>query len=283
MLTGLLFTAFLMGLGGVPHCAAMCGAACAAAFPRGLPAATWVGRLLGYALMGAVAAVSAGAVSRWGREVAMLKPLWVMAQVVVVMLGVYLLLTGRMPAVLDGAGRAAYDSLRARWRVSPDGLPPPWRGVWRLAWPMLGGMAWALLPCGLLYAALMVAALAPGAWGGALVMLAFAVPSSMGVWAAPWVLRKLRAWRKPGGQGAMGAVAAELPVATTVPVIWLRQPATEACSTVGHDADAGVAQPADPVLVDPRWAVRASGLCLALLGGWAVWHQLVAQWQAWCA
>lgn len=283
MLTGLLFTAFLMGLGGIPHCTAMCGAACAAAFPRGLPAATWLGRLLGYALLGAVAAVSAGAISRWGREVAMLKPLWVMAQVVVVMLGAYLLFTGRMPAVLDGAGRAAYDSLRARWRVSSDGLSAPWRGVWRLAWPMLGGMAWALLPCGLLYAALMVAALAPGAWGGALVMLAFAVPSSMGVWAAPWVLRKLSAWRKPGGQGAMGAVATGPAAATTVPVIWLRQSAAEACSTVGHDVNAAVALPTNPVLVDPRWAVRASGLCLTLLGAWAVWHQLVAQWQAWCA
>lgn len=283
MLTGLLFTAFLMGLGGIPHCAAMCGAACAAAFPRGLPAASWLGRLLGYALLGAVAAVSAGAISRWGREVAMLKPLWVMAQVVVVMLGANLLFTGRMPAVLDGAGRAAYDSLRARWRVSSDGLSAPRRGVWRLAWPMLGGMAWALLPCGLLYAALMVAALAPGAWGGALVMLAFAVPSSMGVWAAPWVLRKLSAWRKPGGQGAMGAIAARPTAATTVPVIWLRPSAAEACSTVGHDANAAVALPTDPVQVDPRWAVRASGLCLTLLGGWAVWHQLVAQWQAWCA
>lgn len=30
MLTGLLLTAFLMGLGGIPHCTAMCGAACAA-------------------------------------------------------------------------------------------------------------------------------------------------------------------------------------------------------------------------------------------------------------
>ncbi len=35
MLTGLMLTAFLMGLGGIPHCGAMCGTACAAAFPAG--------------------------------------------------------------------------------------------------------------------------------------------------------------------------------------------------------------------------------------------------------
>lgn len=273
MLTGLLFTAFLMGLGGMPHCAAMCGAACAVAFPRGLPAGTWLGRLLGYATLGAVAAVSAGAVSRWGREVAMLKPLWVMAQVAVVLLGLHLLISGRMPAMLDGAGRAAYDGLRAHVAAMSQALQPPWRGLWQAGWPLLGGLAWALLPCGLLYAALMVAALAPDAWGGALVMLAFGVPSSVGVWVAPWLMRRLGLGRAP--------VAAE----ASVPVIWLRpEGAGDALPPAPLGTPRASPEPSPRAAwVDPRWAVRASGLGLALMGVWSVWHQLVAQWQAWCA
>lgn len=307
MLTGLLLTAFMMGLGGMAHCAAMCGVACAAAFPRGLPSATWLGRLLGYAILGAIAALGAGAVSRWGREVAMLKPLWIMAQVAVVMLGVYLMLQGRMPAALDGAGRSAYDGWRAHLGAWSERLPAPWRSVWRLAWPLLGGMAWALLPCGLLYAALMVAALAPHAWGGAAVMLAFAVPSSVGVWAAPWLLRQLRTSRFARPRPAADAwELAAPPVASqpaaAVPVIWMQQAAQDgrqggAGAALGRPAapsgsasgaapaatPGGLATPTASPLLDPRWAVRLAGACMALLGAWAVWHQLVAQWQAWCA
>lgn len=273
MLTGLLFTALLMGLGGMPHCAAMCGAACAVAFPRGLPRGSWLGRLIGYAALGAVAAVSAGAVSRWGRDVAMLKPLWVMVQVAVCFLGLRLLVSGRMPAMLDGAGRAAYDRFRARMVGWSGSWRSPWRGVWQVGWPIVGGMAWAALPCGLLYAALMVAALAPDAWGGALVMLAFGVPSSLGVWGAPWLMRRL-------GLGHAQPVAG-----ASVPVIWMRpeagpdaQRAMESSSPTSRDTSTSLS-----AWVDPRWAVRASGLSLSLMGAWSVWHQLVAQWQAWCA
>jgi len=286
MLTGLLLTAFLMGLGGIPHCAAMCGAACAVAFPRGLPAAALVGRLLGYAALGSVVAVSAGVVSRWGREVAMLKPLWVMVQVAVVILGVHLLICGRMPAPLDGAGRAAYDSWRTRLSAWSAALSPRWRGLWMTAWPLLGGLSWALLPCGLLYAALMVAALAPDALGGALVMLAFGIPSAMGVWTAPWVMRQLTMRHRQvsdAGQGAPAMSEALTGVdGVTVPVIWM-QPSRELHRSSQPGAPAKAALRPGQTWVDPRWAVRVAGLSLIAMGVWSVWHQLVAQWQAWCA
>ena len=51
---------------------------------------------------------------------------------------------------------------------------------------------WALLPCGLLYSALVVAALAGSVLGGAAVMAAFAIGTSVTMTAAPWVWLRLR-------------------------------------------------------------------------------------------
>lgn len=270
MLTGLLITAFLMGLGGIPHCAAMCGAACAAAMPRGVPLLALVGRCLGYALLGLVASASAGLISQWGRQISMLQPIWVMLQMAAVLLGLWLLWSGRMPRQVDLWGQLLYR--RVRDRVGRSTLLSGAPGL-KPVLPLLAGMAWAVLPCGLLYAALMVAALASEPWGGALVMLAFALPSALGVWAAPALLRRLR--RVPAADRSNSGQA--LPV---VPVLWITPDG-------GKTAQPGSVSPRVSAergaLVDPRWAVRMAGLGLALMAAWAVSHQLVAQWQAWCA
>ena len=286
MLSSLLATAFLMGLAGIPHCTAMCGAACAAAFPRGLSIWTLLGRAIGYACLGAVAAAAAGLVSRWGQQVAMIKPLWMMAQLAMVLLGCFMLVRGFVPERVDQAGKGLYVRLRASWLARSAGWP---RWV-RQAWPLLAGLAWALLPCGLLYAALMVAALAPRPAEGALVMLAFALPSAVGVWAAPALLRWLR------GRPAQGASAAPGEAGAPVPVIWMRAPgaldpgasvprATASPSGL-HRAGASPVAPsvvAGPPWLDQQLAVRVAGLGLAAMSAWALWHQLWAQWQAWCA
>ena len=283
MLSSLLLTAFLMGLSGMAHCAAMCGAACAVAFPRGLSPWALVGRAIGYALLGALAAFATGVLSQWGRQVAMLKPIWLMAQVAVVIFGVSLLLNGRVPVWLDQLGRPLYDHVRGRWASGHAALP-----TWmRPAMPLAGGLAWALLPCGLLYAALMVSALAPDPASGALVMLAFAAPSAVGVWAAPallnWLRRRGQAQRvEPVGIGA------------TVPVIWMRTEAAQPVAATRPSIETLASLPsgsagrarwrvADVNWLDPRWAVRLSGLCLAGMAGWGAAHNLWAQWQVWCA
>jgi len=60
----LAFTALLMGLAGGPHCVAMCGAACAglgqvAGAQRAQALSAFqLGRLVGYSLLGALAAIS---------------------------------------------------------------------------------------------------------------------------------------------------------------------------------------------------------------------------------
>lgn len=280
MLSGLMLTAFLMGLGGIPHCAAMCGAACAAALPRGVPPLALVGRCLGYAALGSVAAASASLLAQWGRQVSVLQPFWVLLQAMAVVAGAWLLFTGHMPQALERGGQRVYWRLRGHVRrVLGETRAVRWRSVW----PLLAGLAWAAVPCGLLYAALMVAALAPSAIGGAAVMLSFALPSALGVWAAPAVLTRLVRRAPMGGQVA-------------APVIWLAQ---DEAAMVG-DAH-GACQPDSPhpsgaarasvgawakrgqALFDPRWAVRASGLCLSAMAVWGLSHHLMAQWQAWCA
>lgn len=275
MLSGLLISAFLMGLGGLPHCAVMCGAPCAAAFPRGLPGLALVGRALGYALLGGVAAASAGLVASWGREIAILQPFWVMAQFGAVLFGLWLLWKGRVPAWLDRFGIDLYHRLRRRFASSGalgDGRPSA-----RRAAVLLAGMLWALMPCGLLYGALMVAVLAPSAWGGSLVMLSFAVASSAGVWFAPALLAWLRrrftgraqSAQAPSGMGGLAPAGA-------APMLWLQRDGTAAAA---GNANAG----ADGAPIDPRWALRASGLLLAAMAAWGLSHHLVAQWRAWCA
>jgi len=195
MLLSLMVTALLMGLAGSPHCLAMCGAACAAAsgrggfesrpVGRGLSPFAWLmlGRLLGYAVAGAVVAASLGLLGGWAERTAWIRPLWAMAQVGAFSLGLWLLWQGRQPAWLEQFGRKATAADPAGWR------------------PLVGpirqgavGMAWALLPCGLLQSALVVAALAGDALGGAAVMASFAIGSGLVLGFGPrlwaWVVQR---------------------------------------------------------------------------------------------
>jgi sulfite exporter TauE/SafE len=290
MLSGLILTAFLMGLGGVPHCAAMCGAACSVVFRKGVPLSVLLGRAFGYAALGAVAAASAGLVSQWGREWAFVQPLWLLLQAAAFLMGVWLLWRGRMPSQVDAWGQSAYRWAQHRW-----GEAGAHAGRRRVAAPwvsLFAGALWVVLPCGLLYAAVMVAALAPHAWGGALVMLAFALPSAVGVWAAPALLKilarlsrreKTQAPTAPGAPGAptwAGARAGG--AAASLPVIWL-VPAESPASTDPSPEAVPSASGSESAWFDPEWAVRLAGLTLALMAAWALYHQVLMQWQAWCA
>ena len=277
MLTGLLLSAFLMGLGGMAHCAAMCGMACSVALPKGVPLMALLGRSLGYAALGAMAAASAGVIAQLGREVAFLQPFWIMLLAAAVVLGLWLAFTGRMPAMLDHWGLGVYRRTRARWQAWAAAHAGAW---WQPAWPLLAGALWAFLPCALLYGALMLAALAPDAAGGAAVMLVFSVPSAFGVWAAPWVLGRLL--RRSAASTGAAPPPGPAGLGTVAPVLWLRlQP------VVATDAPPAVAPPQEgsrgTAWMDPRWAVRLAGLGMAAMAGWGISHHLWMQYQAWCA
>ncbi len=256
--TSLALTALLMGLAGGPHCAAMCGAACAALGRRAdradavasfiplklasadlqAPAPTtspiapispaispaqWLfqlGRLLSYSALGAVAAGSMQAVGWLSVHSASLRPVWVLVHVAAIVLGLVLLWQARQPVWLEEGARRLWARVLA--------LLPAGRGGARGAAALLTGLAWAFLPCGLLYSALLVAALSPGLWQGAGVMALFALGSSLSLLAAPWLWQRLR-----------GSDTGDL-------------------------------------------AIRLAGAALVASSSWALWHALVHDAAPWC-
>ena len=228
----LALTALLMGLAGGPHCLAMCGAACAALGPRGGPAgrvipllaqgavpapgapslapAQWLflgGRLVGYTGLGALAAASVQALGWLSVQSAALRPVWTLLHVAAALVGLLLLWQARQPAWLDLGARRVWTGLQG---LLGEGRPA------RSA-PLVMGLAWSLLPCGLLYSALLVAALSPGIWQGAVVMALFALGSGLGLLAGPWLWQRLRG--QGSGRWAIRLAGAAL-LATSVWALW---------------------------------------------------------------
>ena len=118
MQSSLAVTAVLMGLVGGPHCVAMCGAACAglaqAAGPRQRLAliAFQIGRLVGYSVLGAVAAGGMQALGWLTRQSAALRPVWSMLHVAAMLLGLLLMLQARQPVWLDQSARRLWQRIR---------------------------------------------------------------------------------------------------------------------------------------------------------------------------
>ena len=190
----LLLSAILMGLAGTPHCLAMCGAACIAASGGRQLGLAWLhlGRLLGYALAGALAAASIGSLAVLGQAVAALRPLWTLVHLAALVLGLYLVWQGRQPAWMERLGRP-----RATAAVAHRGST--WQAIQLPARQAGLGLAWVAWPCGLLQSALLVAALANTPWHGALVMAGFAVASAAGLALGPALWLRLSGGRSLGG------------------------------------------------------------------------------------
>jgi uncharacterized protein len=177
-----------LGAASAPHCALMCGAPCAAV-TRGRGRDAWLfqaGRLAGYTAAGALAASAMALLGAWSRATPWLAPLWTLVQLGFLALGLWWLATGRMPARLlrDGSAPAAARRAAGSWRAA---------GI---------GMAWVAWPCGVLQAALLLAALGDDAAGGAAVMAAFALASAPALLAAPALWS---AWRRLAGRGRAAA------------------------------------------------------------------------------
>lgn len=198
-------TALLMGLVGGSHCLAMCAAPCGALVGQGgheraksgLPgtpqplhwrprsqgvyrgAAFHGGRLAGYAAAGALAAWAMDSLAWLTQQTVALRPAWTMAHVAVLAWGLMLMIQAHQPEWVERAGRVVWERVQPVVRA-PGGL-------------MAAGFLWALMPCGLLYSALLVAALSGSPMAGGVTMLLFGLGSGGWLLAGPWLWRLLRA------------------------------------------------------------------------------------------
>ena len=196
-----------MGLAGGPHCVAMCGAACAGLGRTAQAGATnlramWlfqIGRMLGYATLGAIAAASLQGLGWLTGQSAALRPVWSFFHLACVALVLTLLWQARQPIWLETTGRKIWTQAR---RFTQRGGS---------AAPLLMGALWALLPCGLLYSALLVAALTSHAIEGAAVMALFVAGTSVSLMAGPWLWLRLRG----PGSGEWGMRLAGLALASS--------------------------------------------------------------------
>ncbi|MGP1628632.1 MAG: sulfite exporter TauE/SafE family protein [Giesbergeria sp.] len=217
MLESLAWTALVMGLVGGSHCLVMCAAPCAAitrpvsagdgctqAESSATHAVHWhgprssairrllayhVGRLAGYASAGALVAVAMQTFSWVVQQAPTLLQVWTFMHVAMLAWGLMMLLLARQPGWVESAGRKIW--ARVRPLVNAPG------GVFA------AGFLWALMPCGLLYSALLVAALSGGALQGAVTMAMFALGSGLWLLAGPWAWLVLRQranqWRTDWG------------------------------------------------------------------------------------
>jgi sulfite exporter TauE/SafE len=195
----LVAAAGLMGLAGLPHCAAMCAAPCAAVAGRASlsQVAFQAARIAGYASAGAVAAASVAALRDGLAFAPALRPLWTLLHLAALAFGLWMLARGRWPT----------------WLARANAAPVPSGGWQRIAGPVrsaCAGAAWIAWPCALSQSALLVSALADSPAQGAMAMAAFALASAPALWIGPLLLQR---WARPGGIG-VSLVEAAWPVRT---------------------------------------------------------------------
>lgn len=171
---------------------AMCGAACAGISKASVGHENrslllfQVSRMVGYSLMGAMAAGSVQGLAWFGAHSSALKPVWTMMHVAALMLGLALILQGRQPSWVEELAQRVWRKMRPT--IAAMGAKAP----------MFLGMGWALMPCGLLYSALLVASLSANVVSGVLIMAAFSVGTSVSLTAGPWLLVRVRGGKSGG-------------------------------------------------------------------------------------
>jgi uncharacterized protein len=164
-------SAFISGLMGSAHCAAMCGGI-ATGFAVPGARTSWVqalqpnlGRVLGYAVAGAVAGGVGHGIVALSASRPLALGLRALVGVVLVLVALRLLDRNARHAWLATPGRFAARLFAPRWRFARPGSG----GLRQL----LAGMLWGWLPCGLSTTVLLAAWLQSSALQGGLTMLAF--------------------------------------------------------------------------------------------------------------
>lgn len=201
---------FATGLAASPHCGLMCAPLQASVLRlhRDMPMRRALlllhaGRVTGYAALGA-----ASGLLGW----------WLLASAPSVVWGRALQIAAALLLVVIGLRQLGLGPARSPSRCRPPALP---RGFARIPQSLrlfLLGMAWAAMPCGLLYAVLALSAMSGSAGFGAVLLAAFGLGSAPLLGGSGALLAsagRLRALRHAGGllmiaAGAMTATAALL-------------------------------------------------------------------------
>ena len=184
--------AFMIGLAGGVHCAGMCGGIVGALTlqtprPRhawGLHLAYSAGRIASYATAGAIMGMIGGAGLMFNQVLPVQLLLYVLANLVLIGLGLYLAGLGNRLARIEVLGAWLWR------RVQPYGaklLPAD-----TAAKAFVLGALWGWLPCGLVYSLLASALLSGGARSGAAVMLAFGLGTLPNLLLAGMLFKRLR-------------------------------------------------------------------------------------------
>ena len=141
-----------------------------------------------------VAAASMAALGRWAQLAPMLQPLWSALHAALLVWGLWLLFSGRLPATRASLSNTTTDGWqRMRGPVRSAGI----------------GLAWIALPCGMLQSALLLAALGNGPAEGAAVMAAFWLGAGPVLWLAPSLWLRLAGSARGAEAGAGAARLAQ--------------------------------------------------------------------------
>jgi sulfite exporter TauE/SafE len=193
-MSALAAAAFAAGLLGGVHCAGMCGGIVGSlsAAARGPALARQLafngGRVASYAIAGSIAGAAGGLARASAPALGVQVALFLIANALMMLLGLYVAGWGRVLARLEAVGGAL-------WRR----LQPLARRVMPIDTTMKAAMAgalWGWVPCGLVYSMLTLALASGDMASGALVMAAFGLGTLPNLLAAGFAAQRLLAIRR---------------------------------------------------------------------------------------
>lgn len=207
----LMISGLLTGLFGSLHCLGMCGGLVTAfSMPRNKtvlqPNAVAVsrmadgsllqrhaGRLLGYALLGAVSGGLGAATQVLSQLLPVQQALYLLAQCMMLALGLYVMGYTGLLAPIERGGALLWQRLQPHFALHLRTASANRDSG--IGSRLLSGMLWGLMPCGMVYAMLATALVSGGALQGALLMLAFGLGTLPMLLAAGATLKHLQQLR----------------------------------------------------------------------------------------
>lgn len=199
-----LLSVLLVGFLGGTHCIGMCGGIVGALSLGQAGGSRWslhlaynLGRIASYGLAGLLAGAVGAAGSHLGEQWSLRLVLYVLANLMLVALGLYLLGATQALAWTERAGQGLWRRLQPfSKRFLPARSPAQ-------AFPL--GLLWGWLPCGLVYSVLTTALVSGSAARGGAVMLAFGLGTLPNLLLAGLLAARLKDFvRRPWVRGIAG-------------------------------------------------------------------------------